>query len=351
MTNPCSAVADINWINCEGRHYSLGGYVEIQNAITTKQVKRAFSRLGFSLCAILALATLFQILLTVGVAIVEELVMAPWNDFEIPDWVQWLVIFLPIYLVGMPVGYLLMKKVPATSAEPQKLGGKQFWLYALMCMPLMYGGNVIGSLMQALLSGGQASSGIEILALDTSPLKVVFLVILAPIFEEFIFRKQLIDRTVCYGEKTAVLFSALMFALFHTNIQQFFYALGLGWIFGYVYLKTCDLRYSTLLHIMVNFLGTVVAPLVMSLCNLEADDSGLFGDMTGLWPMVIYGMLLISLSIAGLVVLIAYRKNFIYQPTELELPKGNRFKVVYCNAGVIVFALLSVAIGLMLMSL
>ena len=67
--------------------------------------------------------------------------------------------------------------------------------------------------------------------------------------------------------------------------------------------------------------------------------------------MVIYGMLLISLSIAGLVVLIAYRKNFIYQPTELELPKGNRFKVVYCNAGVIVFALLSVAIGLMLMSL
>lgn len=311
---------------------------------TTKQARRVFSRMGFGLFIIMALNILMEILLIY----VNELMKAADIRFAGESVVYWAMLFLPLYPVAMPVGYVLMKTVPAATAEPQKLGGKQFWMYALMCVPLMYGGNLIGTWLSALLYGGQASSAIETLAMSSSVWKGVFLAVLAPICEEFIFRKQLIDRTVCYGEKTAVVFSALVFALFHMNVQQFFYALGLGWLFGYVYLKTRKLRYSTLLHVMINFLGTVVGPWVISLAEQRAEKIVTFEDfqasLFGLLPIYFYSILLIGLAVAGLVVLIIYRKRFTYQPAELEVPKGSRFKAAYCNPGVIAFTLLSLAV-------
>ena len=68
------------------------------------------------------------------------------------------------------------------------------------------------------------------------------------ILEEFIFRKMVIDRIWQYGEKIAVVTSALIFALFHINLFQFFYALGIGLIFAYVYLRTGKLRYTIIMH-------------------------------------------------------------------------------------------------------
>ena len=80
---------------------------------------------------------------------------------------------------------------------------------------------------------------------------VVFLVILGPIFEEWMFRKQLIDHTRKYGEKTAILLSGLAFGLFHMNLFQFFYAFLLGVMFGYIYMRTSKLRYSTAMHMII----------------------------------------------------------------------------------------------------
>ena len=51
-----------------------------------------------------------------------------------------------------------------------------------------------------------------------------FSVVLAPVMEELIFRKVLIDRTIVYGDKAAVVLSGLLFGVFHGNFHQFFYA-------------------------------------------------------------------------------------------------------------------------------
>ena len=66
------------------------------------------------------------------------------------------------------------------------------------------------------------------------------MVLCAPVAEELIFRKLLIDRLTQYGEGVAVLFSGLMFGLFHGNLNQFVYAFVLGLCFGFIYVKTGD---------------------------------------------------------------------------------------------------------------
>lgn len=52
--------------------------------------------------------------------------------------------------------------------------------------------------------------------------------IIGPIFEEILFRKILIDKTIKYGARISIIISALLFGLFHGNVNQFFYAFLMG---------------------------------------------------------------------------------------------------------------------------
>ena len=68
----------------------------------------------------------------------------------------------------------------------------------------MYAGNLIGTFLSLLLSGGQAQNALYSFIQTDSPVKIVVIVFLAPVIEEFVFRKKLIDRARRYGEKSAM---------------------------------------------------------------------------------------------------------------------------------------------------
>ena len=229
-------------------------------------------------------------------------------------------------------------------------------VFLLITFCLMYGGNIIGTLLSALLSGGMAENPLNDYAMDTSPLKIVVMVILAPLIEEYVFRKQIIDRTRKYGEKMAVFLSALTFGLFHLNLFQFFYAFALGGLFAYIYLRTGRLRYPVLLHGIVNFLGSVVAPFMLSLVDMEAlaqmDVNATaeqiieqYGHMLpGLLVIMLYAMVLVGLAITGLVLLILKCRKLIWKTADTQLPKGIGIKTAYLNVGMIVYILLCVSL-------
>ncbi len=301
--------------------------------------KKSFSRMGFALLAVAGATIILQIAL---MALLKP-----------EGWLMWLSTFAPLYLAGVPVGLLIINKLPVSPRESIDLGAKNFFLLMLMCFPMMYVGNIVGTLLSLLLSGGTAENGIEIFAFDNSPLKILFLVVLAPVIEEFLFRKQIIDRCVQYGEKTAILFSALTFGLFHMNLYQFFYAFGLGLVFGYVYVRTRRVRYSIIMHMVVNFMGSVIAPFLLSLVGsdtLSMLDSGLMEiqDILEILPrfvgFALYLFALFVLSVAGLIVLITYAPRLVFARTEEEIPKAYRFDTVYGNPGVILFTLLCIIV-------
>lgn len=315
-----------------------------------KQARRDFSRIGASLCLMVvvwyALATVLE----------GALYAAVGGKGETPNWVTYVGSGVPLYLIAMPIAVMLMGK--STVIETRKFDMKPglFFKLLLMCLPMMWVGSVFGSMLSMVLSNGEATDRVADLAMQTNIWNVVFLVIVGPIFEEWLFRKQLIDHTRKYGEKTAILLSGLAFGLFHMNLFQFFYAFLLGLMFGYVYTRTSKLRYSTAMHMIINFNGGVLAPWVLTRVDLdqlekvsEAAENGNAAAMEqwasqnveGLAIMLVYFVLYGAVILAGFVLLIRNFKRFEFYTAPEELPRGTRVKTVCGNVGMIMFIMVT----------
>ena len=314
-----------------------------------RAVRKIFSRIGVALCVIVAVSLIAQLAWIVG----SVLLLGEDNWLIDSSWGMWLSTFVPMYAIGIPAGLLILWKMPVGKPENKPLGAKTFWLSLPIVFFLMYSGNLIGTGLSALLSGGQAQNTVADMTMDTNPLKILVMVILAPLLEEYIFRKQIIDRTGRFGEKTAVIFSALTFGLFHMNLFQFFYAFGIGLVLGYLYVRTGRLRYPVAIHCIVNFMGAVIAPLILSMVDQEAllaldPNSQAYMEawvqmLPGLALQFLYSVFLIGLSVAGLVLLIVFRKKLIWKETEAQLTGAAGVRAVYLNVGMILFMIMCAA--------
>lgn len=312
--------------------------------------KKTFSKLGLALLAILCTGFLAQI----------AMVMVPLWIWGEENWLltsstgMWICTFAPLYAAAFPVGIFLMRKLPASAPEANKMRPQGFLkLFPMACF-MMYAGNLAGNYLSSFLSGGSASNALMNYAMDNHPLKIVVMVILAPVLEEFIFRKKLIDCTRVYGEKTAVVLSALTFALFHTNLFQFFYAFALGWLFAYVYVRTGYLRYSVILHGIINFMGSVLAPALLGALDLEAltnidpnaTPEAVASQFAPMIPVLIaymaYAAFLMLMSLLGLIMVVRRYKKWVWKETENQLPKAEARKVVYGNLGMVLFIIVSI---------
>lgn len=288
-----------------------------ENLVSIQEAKSCFRKLSLALLAM----TFFPIVIQLLTGIVASVLYVLGLDLLRNPWFVWAASSLPLYVVGVPIFLLVIRTVPAHTQPQNKLPASRFLVLLLICFPVTYLGNLIGTLLSAVLSGGTAQNSIETYLTDGGPLALFTTIIVAPVVEEYVFRKQLLDRCECYGEKTAMVFSALAFGLFHMNFYQFFYAFGVGLILAYVYLRTRSLRYPVLIHMIINFLGSAV-PLFMMSHGLE-----------------VYLLADLGLAVAGLVAAIVYRKRFSLSPAPCELPREVRVKTVYGNVGFLLFAL------------
>lgn len=306
--------------------------------------KRAYSRIG------LGITVTIGIWLTLTTAL-QRLVPMWMGTPMLSSWIALVINDVVLYCVAIPIGYAILGTAPVQPTRRYRLSVGRFLVLLLMCVPLMYGGSIVGNLIAS--EFGTAANRIEDMVGGTSIgewlISTVAVVVLAPLMEEWLFRKQVISRLRRYGERPALLVSALLFALFHVNMYQFFYAFALGLMFGYVYLRTSALRYSVAMHMTVNAVGGVVAPWVLE----RAQASGALGaaetgDLTGaqagaLLGLVAFALLLLAAFVAGLVLLIVQRKRFVFYPAPVELPRGSMGGVVFGNVGMVLFLVIGIA--------
>ncbi len=292
--------------------------------------KRNFSRLGFALFMILVVGTFLQIL---G-GVIMNLVSSG------QTWLIWVSMFAPLYLIAFPVGILLMRRVPAKPLPKETWSVPRLLSLFPICIFLMYCGSLIGTFLNWLLGLILPTAPVNpldaLIGLDSLFWRILVMVILAPILEEFIFRKQLIDRMHYYGEKRAVVLSALMFGLFHGNLSQGFYAFFLGLVFGYVYLRTGKLRHSIILHMVINFMGSVLAPELVKNLDLESMTAMNLAE-SGAAPFLAYLLVMGVLFLLGLVLLCLRRRAIHYDPAPVELPAKQGFRTACLNTGMILF--------------
>ena len=304
-----------------------------------RAAKKHFSRLGLGIFTILAVATALQI---AAASIAGRI----YPDGNGPSWLLWVCTFAPMYLIAVPAGLLVMGRAPSAPREKHDLSVIQIVIAFVICIFMMYAGNLIGvlatSLLQTALGLTSENPLLTYVADDALWLRVLVMVVLAPIIEEYIFRRQLIDRMNAYGEALAVFTSALMFGVFHGNLSQLFYAFALGLVFGYIYLKTGRLRYSIGLHMLINFLGSVLAPALLGGIDFaaldemqSADPAALTAVFSQLLPFVLYALGMVGLALAGLVLLCVKVRDVGFAPAGMELPRGARFKTVCLNAGML----------------
>ena len=261
-----------------------------------------------------------------------------------------LVSMLPTYAIAFPLTSLLIHQVPGVqmkkhNMKPTQLLGAFAISYALMYLSNLAGQfftNIIG-----IIKGSPVDDAIADLVSELNPLTAFFvMVLLAPALEEWIFRKLLVDRTIRYGEGTAIFLSGLMFGLFHGNLNQFVYTFLVGAFWAFIYVKTGRLRYTIYLHMALNFMGSVGSLFFLdAISTLEGGSSAmngfhfLLGMLIPLAIVIPYLIVVFGLVISGIVLLVTNWKRFRLIPAELFIPKEKRFSVIFLNAGMILYVL------------
>lgn len=281
--------------------------------------RRVYTRVGIAMGV--------QLVLGIGLQFGAQAVISYLGyHIEMGSWAYYLVALLPQYLVAIPISYIILMHIPVQPGIPKiKLTPKQLGIIALICLCLMYAGNLAGtviSLIISALSGNDMVNLLEELVKQSDIwINAVVMVLIAPVVEELFFRKLLIGRLRGYGQRAAVVVSAVAFGLSHGNLSQVFYAFGLGLAFGYVYIKTNRIGYTIALHMGINLLGGVVAPLLLS---------------AGMAYVSVYSLLMLTAVVIG-AILLAKRKKQIGFSDEWWYPPVLWKKPALLNTGMIVF--------------
>ncbi len=291
------------------------------------RVKKQMKTMGWGLFALIMGA---QLLAIIPLLLMNLLI----NNGLDPILGQWLSTDLAIYGISLPIFYLIIKNLqtytPVKSEEKWSI--KRWLTIIVITFAAMYACNILANLIIAGLNAIFGISTEDVIGQNinstASIYTFIFVVIIAPIGEEFIFRKLIIDRTLVFGERFAILYSALAFGMFHANIAQTLYATAIGLVLGYVYVKSGKLVYSIILHLIINLLGSFLVPLLSS---------------TPVGNIIVLGFIVVMI-IVGLITFIKVRKNIHLDEGELPLAWKEKCKIGFLTPGFIIYAILVLAL-------
>lgn len=257
--------------------------------------RKVLSRLGWAYTVFFLASTAVQYLIVLASAAAPE----PWQKFLWNDNVTMILSQASMYLAGFPLCFLTLRRLPAWHRPgDRRIRGMELFFLAVFCMGFAYMGNLLGSVLASvwdMTRGVQSTNPVSDVIQTLNPAVMIFTtVVIAPLMEELLFRKLLIDRLIPYGQPLAVIISGVSFGLYHGNLFQFFYACMLGMIFAYLYSSTGKLRYNVVLHMIINLTGGVIPLLLVRGANAFPWISIASG------PFLVSGM---AVSIIGAVVM------------------------------------------------
>ena len=308
--------------------------------VPNSEARRYFSRICFALFALAAINFGIQIAVA---TLVAYLAPSVYNAF----WFDWVLSVVPLYGVALPIFFTLLPKSKFELPAPKRLTFPKILLALLIAVATMtlfnyvsfYTTEFFRFISQDKLFSTDALNDI----ISDTPIYVTFFVVcvIAPIGEEFIFRKLLIDKTLPFGELASCLLSGIVFGLFHGNLRQAIYATALGLVLAYVYVKTRNIVYPIIMHAVVNLLGSIVSPGIANYANdyIQALENGnitlegVFAMLLMLGFFAVGGAILVGGIVAFIVM--ACRKKIRFEKGKIK-PEGKLSSVVCKNPGAIV---------------
>ncbi len=279
--------------------------------IDLPQERRYCSRLGFSLLGILLWSIVWQF----GIYLLDGYILSSY----MPESVYYLLLLVGHYAVSLPIVFYLWRKTPPLPFCKEKAGARRMGRWYVIGCGLMWFGSIVGSSINGLaygLTGREPATLVDDM-FNQMPMSIAVLgvCIIGPLCEELIFRGLLAGRLARYGQKPAAFISALLFGLYHANMEQFFYAFALGLLLAYAYYRTGLLRTSVLLHMMFNITGSIIPMLLPETP----------------WCSALLGVFWIAMAAGCVVLLVRGRKKQVW----LHGPCAPALNAVLGNAGMV----------------
>ncbi|MCL2757276.1 MAG: CPBP family intramembrane metalloprotease, partial [Coriobacteriia bacterium] len=152
------------------------------------------------------------------------------------------------------------KRLVTTDLTTKRERPTAFMLFALIA--LMFGIQIVMILInlvfQPLLGQVDASStdamDDAMSSILSTPLGLLYVILIGPIFEEIVFRGAVLRKLEPYGANFAMVISALLFGLYHVFLFQAVFAFFVGLIFAYT-AGRYSIKWAMILHILNNLLA------------------------------------------------------------------------------------------------
>ncbi|WP_238886746.1 CPBP family intramembrane glutamic endopeptidase [Clostridium sp. YIM B02551] len=155
--------------------------------------------------------------------------------------------------------------------------------------------SLVGMLVQFFPSYQEVSDTLQ--AANGSMISALAITILAPIFEEILFRGIVFNEfKKSMPVIPAIIAQGVLFGIYHLNLLQGIYAAILGCILGLIYQMTKSLWSNIIVHMTFNLLGVFVMPYVL--------------DKTS-WFVI--GYIILGAIITGIIL------RYIYKKTKVEI--------------------------------
>ena len=225
---------------------------------------------------------------------------------------------ISLYVIAFPICALVMKLANDSCYKVNShISPNQYLRAIFTCFPVMYALAYLSNNLAARLSGGEAENPLVSVITSQNILAVIMIAFLAPIFEELIFRKFIIDRTRRYGELISILLSSFLFGMLHCNIYQIFYAFALGLILGYVYMRTGNIILTIIIHIILNSSSSIIYPLAPEFYQYYAYTMSALGIISIIYTLI--------------------KRDVKLEPAKYEVKRKELSPIAFLNPGVLIF--------------
>lgn len=266
-------------------------------------------KLGGAFSALLGIVIFAQI----AIAIAVQLLLP---QFESHLLYTYVLSFVPLYVFGLPPCLIILGKKEDLPKVRGSISPSDFFALIISTIGFSMLANLFGTCLMFVaekMGANPFENPVNGLLSGTN-IYIAFaaLVVIAPIGEEFIFRRLIIDRAKKYGELYAVMLSAVMFGAFHMNIYQFFYTFIVGFILAYVYIKKGRLIYSIILHALLNFICGIIPTILLQNYNdvLPLIESGspeaIADSLMPLLGLLLYLFIMLCCMVAAVVLFFIY---------------------------------------------
>lgn len=211
--------------------------------------------------------------------------------------------------------------------KPSKQGAKTAAVWIPGCFVI----NIALSLAVSYLTAFLNTQGIAVPTSDftiSSPsaasltLQFIYVVLLGPFIEEFIYRGLILGMLSKYGNSAAILLSALAFGLMHGNIPQAVSAFGTGLVYAIIAVNCGSIFPTILLHIANNIISSYTE--FADVLNIPHSD-------------LIFSIFEITIALFGFLVLFTKIKELRYKDGTNALDKKTVSRTVFRNPVILAY--------------